>query len=102
MWENYITKSYDRPNRQENLEIERQEEVDAVEKGPYFLRSEVGKAIREMKGKKVTAYDDVPGDVLKLRGEDGLRIATRLINNIHATGEWTKDFTEVTTIAFKN
>jgi hypothetical protein len=34
-------------------------------------------------------------------GEDGLRIMTQLINNIYETGEWPKDFTEVTMIALK-
>jgi len=40
------------------------------------LESEVGKAIKEMRDKKVTG-DDVPGDVLKLLGKDGFRIVTQ-------------------------
>jgi len=48
-----------------------------------------------------TGDDDVPGDVLKLFGEGGLKIMTKLINNIYETGEWPKDFTEVTMIALK-
>ena len=40
-----------------------------------------------MRFKKAAGYDDVPGDVLKLLGE---------------TGEWPKEFTEVTAIALKN
>jgi hypothetical protein len=39
-------------------------------------------AIKEMRDKKATRVDDVPGDVLKLLGEDSLRIVTQLINNI--------------------
>jgi hypothetical protein len=35
-----------------------------------------------MRDKKATGDDDVPGDVLKLLGGDGLRIMTQLINNI--------------------
>ena len=42
--------------------------------------------------------DDVPGDVLKLLGEDGPKIVTQLINNMHKTGQELKDFTEVTII----
>jgi len=45
--------------------------------------------------------DDVPGNVFKLRGEEGLRIITQLVNIKHETGEWPKDFTEVTMIALK-
>jgi hypothetical protein len=70
-------------------------EVDADEKGPYILQSEVEKAIKEMRNKKATEDDDVPGDVLKLMG-GGLKIMTKLINTIYETGEGPKDFTEVT------
>ena len=65
------------------------------EKGPYILQSEVEKAIKEMRNKKATGDDDVPGDVLQLLGEGGLKIFTKLINTIHETGQWPKDFTEV-------
>jgi hypothetical protein len=34
-----------------------------------------------MRDKKATGNDDVPGDVLGLLGEDGLRTVTQLINN---------------------
>jgi hypothetical protein len=61
----------------------------------------VEKAIKEMRNKRATGDGDVPGDVLKLLGECGLKIMTKLINNIFGTGEWPKDFTEVTMIALK-
>ena len=54
-----------------------------------------------MKNRKTTGDDDVPGDVLKLLGEGGLKILTKLINTLYETGEWPKDFTEVTMIALK-
>jgi hypothetical protein len=47
----------------------------------------VEKAIKEMRNKKSTADDDVPGDVLKLLGDDVLILKTQLINNIYETGE---------------
>jgi len=65
------------------------------------LRSEVEKAIKEMRNKKATGDDDVPGDVFTLLGEGGLKIMTKLINTIYETGEWPKYFTEVTMIALK-
>ena len=40
-----------------------------------------------MGDKKDRGADDVPGDVLKRIGEDGLGLMTRLINNIYETGE---------------
>jgi hypothetical protein len=47
IWENYITVLHDRPNRPETLEVEPEEEVDADEKGPYILQSEVEKPSRK-------------------------------------------------------
>jgi hypothetical protein len=82
IWENYITELHDRPNRPVILEVEPEEEVDADEKGPYIFQSEVEKSIKEMRNKKATGDDDVPGNVLKLFGEGGLKIMTKLINTI--------------------
>jgi len=64
IWENYITDLYDRPNRPETLEVELEEEVDTDEKGPHILQSEVEKAFKEMRNRKATGDDDIPGDVL--------------------------------------
>ena len=47
IWENYITELHNRPNRPVILEVEPEEEVDADEKGPYILQSEVEKTIKE-------------------------------------------------------
>ena len=80
IWENYITELYDRPNRPETLEVEPEEEVDTDEKGPHILQSEVEKAIKEMRNRKTTGDDDIPGDVLRLLGEVGLKIMTKLSN----------------------
>ena len=93
--ENYITELYNQPNRPETTEVEPDEEVDRDKKGP------LEKAIKEMRNKKATGDDDVPGDLLKVLGEGGLKIMTKLINTIYETGEWPKDFTEVTMIALK-
>jgi hypothetical protein len=66
IWEKCVTVLYDRPNRPETLEVEPEEEVDTEEKGPYNLQSDVEKAIKEMRNRKTTGDDDVPGEVLKL------------------------------------
>jgi len=100
IWENYVTELYERPIRPETLEVET-EEVDTDEKSQCILQSEVGKANKEMRNRKATGDDDVPGDVLKLLREGGLKILTKLINTIYETAEWPKDFTEVTMIALK-
>jgi hypothetical protein len=51
----------------------------------------VKKAINKMTNKKATGDGDVPGEVLKLLGEGGLKIIKKLVNNIYITGEWPKD-----------
>jgi len=101
IWENYVTELYDRPNRPETLDVEPEEEVDTDEKGPYILQSEFEKAIKEMRNKEATGDDDVPAYVLKLLGDSGLKIITKLINTIYETGEWPKDFMEVIMIVLK-
>jgi hypothetical protein len=65
------------------------------------VKQEKEKAIKEMRDKMATGDDDVPGDVLKLLEEYGLTLITKLINTIYVTGEWPRDFIEVTMIAFK-
>jgi hypothetical protein len=42
----------------------------------------VEKAVKELRDKMATGNDEVPGDVLKLFGEDSLRLTTQLINSI--------------------
>jgi hypothetical protein len=101
IWENYIKELHDRPYRPETLEVEPEEEVDADEKGPCILQSKVEKSIKEMRNKKTTGDDDVPGDVLKLMEESSSKIMIKLINTIYETEEWSKDFTEVTMITLK-
>jgi hypothetical protein len=53
--------------------IEPEEEVCTDKKDPYILQSEVEKAIKEMRNRKAIGDDDVPGNVLKLLGEGGLK-----------------------------
>ena len=79
IWENYITELYNRPDRPETLEVEPAEEVDTDDKDPYIFHSKVEKAIKEMRNKKATGADDVPGDVLKVLGEGGLKIMTKFM-----------------------
>ena len=86
IWDNYMTELRDRTNWLETLEVEPEKEVDKEEKGPYILESEVEKTIKEMRNKKATDDDDVPGDVFTLLGEGGLKIMTKLINTIYETG----------------
>jgi len=54
--------------------------LNLKKKGLYILQGKVEKAIKEMRNRKATGDDDVPGYVLKLLGEVCLKIFTKLIN----------------------
>jgi hypothetical protein len=45
--------------------VEPEEVVDADHKGPHILRSEVEKAIKELRDIKSTRNDEVPAEALK-------------------------------------
>jgi hypothetical protein len=74
IWENYITQLYDRHNRPETLDIEPEEEVDRDNKCPYILQKEKKKTIKKIRNKKATGNDEVPGDILKILGDGGLKV----------------------------
>jgi hypothetical protein len=56
-------------------EVKPEQKNMQIRKALYILQSEMGKAIKETRDKKTAGYD-VPRDVLKLLGEDGLRLMT--------------------------
>jgi hypothetical protein len=60
----------------------------------------VEKAIKVTRDKKAVRDDNISGDVLRIFGEDGLRM-TQLINNTYKTGGWPKDVTEARAVALK-
>jgi hypothetical protein len=61
----------------------------------------VEKSVKKMQNKK-TAGDDESGKVLRMFGQDDLKITTQLINKICTAGEWNEYCTEIITIALKN
>jgi hypothetical protein len=52
-------------------------------------------AIKGVKEKRASKYEVVPGDVLKLLGEDGLQQMTQLINIIYETEECPEHFIQL-------
>jgi hypothetical protein len=83
IWKNYITEIHDRSNRPETLEVEPEGETDADGRAHIFCKVKWKKTIKEMKNKKATGDDDVPGDVLKLLGKVGFKVMTILIKTIY-------------------
>ena len=65
------------------------------------MHSVVERATAEMKDNKAIGDEDVPADIFKLFGENSLSTVTQFINNTFETGEWPKNFSEVTVIGLK-
>jgi hypothetical protein len=53
--------------------------VDEGKKGRYIVHNKVAKDIKKISEKKTDGIDDVPGDVLKCLGEDGIKIVAQLM-----------------------
>ena len=46
-----------------------------------FPKTEISYAVKEMRNRKATGDDDVPGDVLKVMGEVGLKTLKKINQN---------------------
>ena len=56
---------FDSENRPKDIVIEVEEELCDDDKGPTILKSEVVKAVKDMRRKKATGDDNIPVDLLK-------------------------------------
>ena len=90
---------YDSVNPLKDIAIKAEEELDEDGKGPTIIRSEVVKAIKDMRRKKTTEDDNIPVDLLKELGDSGLKIMTALVNKTYMSADWKCDFVDVTMIA---
>jgi hypothetical protein len=61
--------------------------MDKDENGPYILHSDAEKSVKEKENKKARCNYDVPTDIIKLLGQNGLKIMTQLIQTFDDTGE---------------
>jgi hypothetical protein len=59
------------------------------------------KAVKEMRDRKATENDDMPGNVLKLLGKDDVKMVTQMPKNIYKTGEWSQNSSEVIIVALE-
>ena len=59
--------------------------MHAEERGYYILHSEVEESIKVTRDKEAVRDDNISGDVLRILGEDGLRM-TQSINSLYETG----------------
>ena len=73
---------YDSEIRPKYIAIEAEDELDEDDKGPTTLKSEIVKAIKDMRRKKAIG-DNIPVNLLKELGDSGLKIMTALVNKIY-------------------
>ncbi|XP_077301158.1 uncharacterized protein LOC143921680 [Arctopsyche grandis] len=63
-----------------------------------ILQSEVENAIKKAKNKKAPGKDSIPVELLKLLDEEGIRILTKLFNQIYETGKIPQEWLQSTFI----
>ena len=83
---------YDLENRPKDSEIYSEEEINEDNRIPTILKSEVVKAVKDMRRKKSSGNVNIPVDLLKELGDNGLKIMSTLVNKIYMRGDWSKDF----------
>ncbi|XP_072025344.1 uncharacterized protein [Amphiura filiformis] len=66
-------------------------EVDEVE--PDILRSEVVMAMKKMRTDKAPGYDDIPAELIKETGEEGVDVMHKLCNLLWKYKSWPIDWT---------
>jgi hypothetical protein len=87
-WRQYIESLYDKDGKpeKEDLKFEEEDEVEADEKGPTVLKSEILAAISEMKEGKAVRVDDIRAEMLKSLREKALREVCEICQDIYAEG----------------
>ena len=69
------------------------EPIELEEDEPDILRSEVVLAMKKMRTGKAPGYDDIPAELIKETGEEGVSIMHKLCNLIWRDKNWPKDWT---------
>ena len=69
------------------------EPIQMQEDEPCILRSEVVKAIKKLRTGKAPGHDDIPAELIKETGEEGVCVMHKLCNLIWRDKNWPKDWT---------
>ncbi len=65
---------------------------DYDDQEPCIVASEVRQALSDIANNKAPGGDDIPTELRKHAGEEGVRILTSLCNNIWRTTQWPSDW----------
>ncbi|KAG8237619.1 hypothetical protein J437_LFUL016872 [Ladona fulva] len=92
IWEEYIKDLYCTNDRGRDVEIELRnyEEEERDNGGPKVMKEEIEMAIKRMKNGKTVGGEQIPVEILKSLGKNGMDRITNLII-IYDTGEWPED-----------
>ena len=91
-WKSYVETLYDKDEKPNNTMVESEEEVLDDNIGPSILKSEVVWALKQLKTKKAVGIDEIPAEVLKLLGEEGIEELWHLCNEVYNSGNWPEDY----------
>ena len=86
-WAEYCTELYEQKIHGESTT----NDPDELEFEPPPLLDEVRQAINEIRKGKSPGYDDIPGELWKSSGKEGINIMWRLCDKIWRKVEWPKD-----------
>jgi len=86
-WKEYTESLYSR-----DLNISHVYRNEEYTEEPYILQEEVRRAIKELSRNKAPGADDIPIELVKESGEQGVRVLTALCNSIWQSGVWPKDW----------
>jgi exonuclease III len=99
-WKEYIEELYEKDNRPTDAKMNEncEKPENPEEWGPDLMREEVENAIEELKNGKTEGIDDIPAEMLKNLGEKATTELISICQQIYASGEWPKDFTQTVMI----
>jgi len=86
-WKSYTEKLY---RRDVNITTTFEETDYVIE--PPIMEAEVQRALQEIKCNKAPGADDIPIELLKASGEEGVQVITTLCQKIWETGTWPDDW----------
>ena len=96
-WREYIEVLYDKDGKPkpEEMEVEKERDVQEDFKGPGILQSEIESAIGKLKNGKAVGADGIPSEFWKALGEKGCSDFSEICKEMYEQGVWPKDFTKV-------
>jgi len=86
-WREYTEKLYECDNRITETFVQQEYEIE-----PMILKSEVRKALNEIKYGKAPGHDEIPIELFKEGGEEAIEILTQLCQRIWISGKWPDDW----------